>query len=406
MSKQQKTSKAQNGIAAVARSRFDIPISNIEVVSDCPVGTQAQRSELRISSFRRGRLRGFNFTEVMFAIIILGIGFIMVAAIFPVALQQAKTTSEEIGAATIARGAASAIEAAMSDKAGTSTVAKDATNVVPTGPGPISIPPKPALVQQISTIIPGGGVSLWNSVCGNMINADDPRYAWTFVYRREGLADDASTWQSVAQVYIFPLQARAAAQFATTDDAPFQGAALPASAYVPNLMPRPVQVVILDEKTTGLNVDLIAFDLASPPPGPLRNNVEAAAEGAYVVIANDKLAAANQGRMNGRVYRLGARRSELDGNSIFVVNRSIVYELVPGGDFSQDPGVDGILNNADDLKNIGLTTDTPAPSGTADAFLVGRGYASPPDPDGDGIPQYDGTAMPVGVYVTWVKVNK
>ena len=43
---------------------------------------------------------GFTLTEIMFAVIILGIGFIMVAAIFPVALQQAKTTTEEVTAAS------------------------------------------------------------------------------------------------------------------------------------------------------------------------------------------------------------------------------------------------------------------------------------------------------------------
>ena len=37
------------------------------------------------------RHRGFSFTEVLFAVIILGIGFIMIAAIFPVALMQSPT---------------------------------------------------------------------------------------------------------------------------------------------------------------------------------------------------------------------------------------------------------------------------------------------------------------------------
>ena len=44
--------------------------------------------------FARGRgSRGFSFTEVLFAVMILGIGFIMVAAIFPVAIQQATTVN-------------------------------------------------------------------------------------------------------------------------------------------------------------------------------------------------------------------------------------------------------------------------------------------------------------------------
>jgi hypothetical protein len=48
--------------------------------------------------------RGFSFTEILFAIMILGIGFIMVAAMFPVAIQQTETSRQETVGAAIARG--------------------------------------------------------------------------------------------------------------------------------------------------------------------------------------------------------------------------------------------------------------------------------------------------------------
>src|SRR5438045_5186818 len=51
----------------------------------------------------RAARRGFSFAEVMFAVIVLGIGFIMVAAIFPVAIQQTKTTADDTHAAAAAR---------------------------------------------------------------------------------------------------------------------------------------------------------------------------------------------------------------------------------------------------------------------------------------------------------------
>src|SRR5579862_4528540 len=41
------------------------------------------------------RRRGFSFVEVMFAVIILGIGFIMVSAMFPVAIQQTQMNVED-----------------------------------------------------------------------------------------------------------------------------------------------------------------------------------------------------------------------------------------------------------------------------------------------------------------------
>src|SRR3954471_2365584 len=71
----------------------------------------------QIRGATRNRARGFSFTEIMFAVIILGVGFIMVAAIFPVAIQQAKNTNEETTAAAIARGAATYLSGVLKDGA-------------------------------------------------------------------------------------------------------------------------------------------------------------------------------------------------------------------------------------------------------------------------------------------------
>src|SRR5579859_7528088 len=50
-----------------------------------------------------GARPGFSFTEILFAVMILGIGFIMVAAMFPVALQQTENSTADTTAASIAR---------------------------------------------------------------------------------------------------------------------------------------------------------------------------------------------------------------------------------------------------------------------------------------------------------------
>src|SRR4051794_734912 len=55
----------------------------------------------RISDFSRG----FSLTEVMFAVIVLGIGFILIAAIFPVSISQSRLTIDETTAAANARSA-------------------------------------------------------------------------------------------------------------------------------------------------------------------------------------------------------------------------------------------------------------------------------------------------------------
>src|SRR5687767_15540332 len=53
---------------------------------------------------------GFSFTEVLFAVMILGIGFIMIAAIFPVSLSQVSATNSETTGASVARGATLALQ--------------------------------------------------------------------------------------------------------------------------------------------------------------------------------------------------------------------------------------------------------------------------------------------------------
>src|SRR3954462_7619634 len=67
----------------------------------------------RPSSLLPRSRRGFTFTEVMFAVILLGIGFIMLAGMFPVAIQQTQTNVEESKGSTIARSAAHYMEEAL-----------------------------------------------------------------------------------------------------------------------------------------------------------------------------------------------------------------------------------------------------------------------------------------------------
>jgi len=60
-------------------------------------------ADCRMVSPMGRRARGFSFTEILFAVMILGIGFIMVAAMFPVALQQTENSTSDTTAASIAR---------------------------------------------------------------------------------------------------------------------------------------------------------------------------------------------------------------------------------------------------------------------------------------------------------------
>src|SRR5688572_30896346 len=59
------------------------------------------------------RRRGFTFTEVMFAVILLGIGFIMLAGMFPVAIQQTQTNVEESTASVLVQAATRYLEESL-----------------------------------------------------------------------------------------------------------------------------------------------------------------------------------------------------------------------------------------------------------------------------------------------------
>lgn len=373
------------------------------------------------SSFFR---RAFSFTEIMFAVIILGVGLIMVAAIFPVAIQQTRLNTEETTAAAMARGAMNYLGQAFADGAApSSNPGTNTSNCIPqlTATGVVGACP---VVQQPSDTYPtatGAATRLWRAARGNLILQQDPRYAWVFLWSRAGNPADVTTWRPYAQVYVFPVQASAAPTF-TTDDL-----TKPADPLVANLMARPVRVAIANDVADAGGMDLIAFDVRSTVPADRRDNVAAAVEGAYVVIADDRFfntPTGTAGRMNGRVYRLGARRTDLDNNTPTSIlqlfgdaswsapNSKVIYELQPGNDFTPDAGANGFIsatNGSDDIHGIGNpnpivvkgVTYAPRAQGTADAFLIGRGYRNPLNP-AEG---YEGGNMAIGFFTTFVQVN-
>src|SRR5438552_1296043 len=89
--------------------------------------------QLSIIHYQR---RAFSFAEVMFAVIVLGIGFIMIAAIFPVAIQQSKATNDETSGAAIAKAQVAALEDVLTD--GTLPAASDVPTLTPMPATPVA----------------------------------------------------------------------------------------------------------------------------------------------------------------------------------------------------------------------------------------------------------------------------
>src|SRR3954454_22652181 len=104
---------------------------------------------------------GFTFVEVLFAVMILGIGFIMIAGIFPVAINQTQLNGEETVGAALARNGVHYLEQLPYSQINP-----------PTGP-----------LAADGQVHPYDG-TLLGQVGGNLISPEDARYAWVPFYRR------------------------------------------------------------------------------------------------------------------------------------------------------------------------------------------------------------------------------
>ena len=324
------------------------------------------------TNVRRPARRGFSFAEVMFAVVILGIGFIMVAAIFPVALQQTQATSEENSASAAARGAAEAIAAAaaaaMPNPVGVTPGTASGVNTAspppftpPAGFGstPLSVqvqrtvptlplfPPtvkscgvgqcepgpylfgttvlEPRAVPPAPIVVPFTGPR-WDSVRANAVVPADPRFAYVAFYKR-------ANGSNLAQVIVISVASRGSPTFVSsqldggvTDSIQTNPAVLNVS-YTHKVSnpqagsPFPPAAPLYPSATA------VTPDVATLSSGAITY------EGGYVTVAGltggigSTLPPSNQDMPPyTRTYQLGR---SLGGGT---------YELLPGGDLTLAPG--------------------------------------------------------------------
>jgi len=281
--------------------------------------------------------------------------------------------------------------------------------------------------------------NLWSAFKGSLIVPTDNRYAWVPLYRRDvtyynntdtpievslanrnGINNLVSIPASFAQVYFIPVAVRNR----TLYDNSVPSATVTSSdldAANSNLVPRLVQVEIVPNAGAygGYVLNFVGNALTTFP-------TDAAVEGAYMVISDDRIIGptpnitfngfssatnVNHGRMNGRIFRLGSRRPDLDNAAGPGGGARIAWELAPGFEFKRDPGANGrffdATNNNTDNDDIAAIGNTTAIAGSnsatvsnkpALAFLIGR---NPTTAAGG----YEGPAQDVAAYVTFVKVN-
>jgi hypothetical protein len=314
---------------------------------------------------RARRRVAFSFVEVLFAVMILGIGFIMLAGIFPVAISQTQTTGEETNAANIARSAVALLDRLP----GTALLMTPDGRVRRFGVNPYGplTPPAPPFDGDANDNGAADDLELWERVKGSLILPEDPRYAWVPLYRRwsrpNALPPPVSLPNDFAEVTILVMRVRNKAQYGY-DDLVITGQNAP-------LMPRQVTVQLEEGYGAG---DILII-----------NETHTLAPGALVMIA---AGADRHGRQAaGRMYRIG--NAVTDGAR----NR---YFLAPSNDMLALPGQDGRLGPAPANGTDDVTEETTG-SGLP-AWIIGEGV----DP---ATGANFGGAQDVAVYTSLIKLN-
>lgn len=316
---------------------------------------------------------------------ILGIGFIMVAAMFPVAIHQTEDSVRETNGAAIARAGTEYIEKLASETFFNPSNKQNYSMMVPTVPlFQVGVPfAQPAgfnptiSTGQASVTVPGQVWSLYDTRLGanyslaqqnatwsalasaSLIMPDDNRYGWAVMYKRDVVVP--ITWNgstatvnynlaygaSNAQVIIVPVQSRAKPAYDPVLDARYTGSLVPtllSSAKITN--------------TVGIST--ITFNGTPPQP----------AEGAYIVISDDTLNASDprHSLLTGRIFRLGIQPN----------GSTNAWQLAPGSDLT-----------ATDIAAVGSSI-------TVNVLIMGRGV--------DANNNVAGAAQDIAAYSTFVQV--
>lgn len=290
--------------------------------------------------------RGFSFAEVMFAVIILGVGFIMIAGIFPVAIQQNQTTNEESEAAAAAREAANTIANIAQQGSPAGMVVNNATEAMqftsPNGPvasvTPLAtVPMFPPTVKQHTSlptvpvanlvappaiVVPFGGAR-WQAIQNSVILASDPRYAYVPFYKRENNSN-------VAELIVVAVAVRNRPIYQSSEDVGFARTTGLPLGVSPNAS---ISVHIYANNTAGTGPDNQTTPYMTIVPNTIRTSTTCV-EGGFVTFPMNVA-----GTPQGRTYCLGRALGGASGT---------LFEIEPGDDLSEGPGADGLWGTGDD----------------------------------------------------------
>ena len=348
--------------------------------------------------------------------IILGVGFIMIAAVFPVAIKQSKSTADETSTAAFAGNGA----AVLNDIATDADMSIQKFNP-PNIPGIIARYSH-ALVIGAAEIpatqtLPYSGSAIRGKHYTRRPIRVTPGSLLTAPTTRQPNTQSAVSCTGHVMVCV---QSTLRPTFTDADIRPNPPTL--ASWNSPawnNLRPRPVTIEIANGDDNLGNPDLIGFSDSSTIGAigvPAGLFPQAVAEGSYVIVRADIDTTHPAGRLTGKVYRVGAHRPDLEVASAASKIPSVYYSQTswqqqfdksgnftgmrismnspPGNDFQYIPA---------DLSMAGWNEigDVEKP---IEAWVVGRSIAiDPKTGQPDDISQgFDGPAMDVGMYSTFV----
>ena len=378
---------------------------------------KAQRKVRR--AVQRG---GFSFTEILFAMMILGIGFIMVAAMFPVAIRQTQEVVLETTGASVAKSGASYVGRVAHptfQPPGVNPLAYPAAsfpngislmNFPVTGgkvyayTGPTQsvvnglIPPPPAITPALVTS------AFWQTLSGNLILPTDSRYAWVPFYSRNVYPGTGQPLPN-AQITIIAVQCRNG-NYSSAD----VNVAISAPTAPPNLQGRPLLArftptdsrcpavggVYPDTVTFSPDARLSTYSPTDPPGGIGIDARNAVAEGCYVIVADDSPLVNSSYPVScaGYVYRVG--NPAVSGTTGTRIGDT--WELMPGNDMAGSR-----------FKPTGNPVSPPPAPRNVRVFVVGRGYRDLVNPVATvaGVKQLDcmGPAMDIAVFSTFISVQ-
>lgn len=396
--------------------------------------TQATPCKISLScpGSRAAGRRGFSFIEVLFAVMILGIGFIMVAAVFPVALTQTKTTGEETSAASVSRGAFNQLQNLFQKASDPNGVF-----ILPTS-APVSVlPDNTPMRKEIGRLaaLPSGnpqfwavgesrtapGIAfgfremkdaprsqsqllsnmfnraranfnanwdpatraflqeeLWRTIKGNLILPTDARFAWVPIFRRDvvvtriGAGVDPGTnftYTPAAYAHVIVIAVQAPGGRAFSEARDLRRGPDDKRNFPAVLEPKVVRVTLVN------NVANLPDTATFGRP----EEAEVVSDGAYLVVSDDGDAGIQAGEaLNGRVLRLGNR-----------VEGSNTWELALGNDIPASDATMGTVRRGAQKRDV-------------IALVVGRPYVESAAGPAQG---YEGVAPDLAVYTGYIRVG-